>query len=162
MSYYCPECGAVFEEADGYYDRHYTDYGLCIDQVFIARCPECGCEDIGEGNECAFCECSEAYEDLHGDAGICDHCLKEEVTYENALAYDEWCVKNGELPCSIEIPALAYYLFGQETIVGWIKDKCKELLSQKDLEEYCFDDKDAFANFLCDKIDEQRKNKSQK
>ena len=70
MDYLCADCGAIFNEGDMDSNtyRQYAD-GVCIDEVILAACPECGSEDLCEAAKCAICDDWQANDELIG--GLC-------------------------------------------------------------------------------------------
>lgn len=144
MKYFCANCERVFDEADAEYNtyRQYND-GVCIDEVEYAACPNCGSEDICDAVECAMC--GEWHTDDELISGLCEMCLKDVTTPENAWKFSKAA---GEMKrIMISVPDVVADNFERREIVEMVRRSFCELKDDPRITDYCMFDKESFAEF---------------
>lgn len=146
--YICNRCGNLCCDCD--LPTYTEDYGFetgvgwrSCPQTFVDSC-SCG-GDFVEASRCKLCD--EYFDDEHYN-GICDVCLDENATYENALLIGE---ENAD---TIEINSFLLNSFTKEQIEEILKRELEQARKidkakiDKDAKEYCLDDKGWFAEWL--------------
>lgn len=144
MDYLCADCGAIFNEDDMGSNtyRQYAD-GVCIDEVILAACPECGSEDLCEVARCAICDDWHADDELIG--GLCEACLKDVTTPENAWKFSKAA---GEMKrIMISVPDVVADNFERREITEMVRRSFCELKDDPRIADYCMFDKESFAEF---------------
>lgn len=144
----CDRCGQVIaeEDLDLTHDRDYVNNGVgreCVrDDEFYK---ECGCGgDWVDATECKVC--GEWFNDEHYRK-VCDDCLDENATFENAIKMGD------EEYCQHEVKINGYLAneFSTDQIEAILE---RELVEAEKLgtalsyREYLFNDKDAYADWL--------------
>lgn len=145
MKYFCANCERFFDEEDADCNvyRQYID-GVCVDKVEYGACPNCGSEDIREAVECAIC--GEWYADgKQLTCGVCKECLEAAITPENAWRYSK---EEGEMTkIMVSVPDIVADNFERREIVAMIHKAFCELKDDPRIAEYCWFDKESFADF---------------
>lgn len=142
----CDWCGRVVDSVNCWEDKDFVDNGLGLECVRSDTiCEDCSCGGtFTEATNCLLC--GDFFYDKHYRE-ICDDCLEEEATFENALKMGD------EEDCKEEIKINGY--------LASEYDSCQiESLLLKDLKEaksagcclnyrdFCLNDKDYFADWL--------------
>ena len=136
----CNECGAVFEEADEYYEHDTGYHG--------ADCPICGSDDIDEAKRCA--ECDEWVNEEKLVNGLCAACIeKHAADYETVKAY------GADRKEAVEINGLFAWVFTPAEIEEILERELKNSgKAEKDAHTFATDDPDDFTNWLNERSEE--------
>ena len=131
----CLHCGHEFEEI------HAKNYDSATG-TWEEYCPNCGSEDFEEAEKCE--KCGEWHISDKVANGICEDCLTEASTPQNAYAWGEH-EKQG-----VELNGFVAWAFTADEINSILLN---ELMKSKDLadkyaRDYCMDDAWMFANYL--------------
>ena len=138
--YACLHCGDVF---DGVLPKVREAYGEIRD---LMTCRVCNCSDYVEATKCKIC--GEWFGDYNGRE-VCDDCMMECATVENALSYGE----NNKV--NVKVNELVTAILSEEQIntilTNYIRMGHKSYGMQTRF--YCFDDKrvDDFAEHLIER-----------
>ena len=149
----CNFCGAIKNEEDlkTYTQIHdYTDLQPLKERVVDYSCDECGRGDYVKATECKICGSWFDDEDL---VGVCESCLEDEETFENAVKLGR---ENTE---SREINGFLASLFSAEKINDILEqyaeqhftDHCTEIV------HYCEEDKRFFADLIVENHTEDKR-----
>jgi len=133
----CDRCGALMNEDDAQYDTRNSDVGDFI------KCCSCGGDWI-EATECKIC--GEWFND-EKSRNVCDYCLEENATFENALKMGD------EEDCQENIKLNGYLIaeFSKsriEQILTNILRETQDLKLPLKYEKFLLGDKDYFAEWL--------------
>lgn len=140
----CNFCGALKreEELKTYTDVHdWTDLQPLTETRTIYDCDVCGKGEYVEAKKCKVCGVLFNDEDR---IGVCEGCLEDEETFENAVKYG---ARNTE---SVEINGFLASLFSHAKINDILEqyaeqhftDHCQEIV------HYCEEDKHSFADWV--------------
>lgn len=144
MKYFCATCEHIFDENDAerHVCREYND-GVCIDELVFDACPNCGSEDLGEAVKCAIC--GEWYADCELIGDVCEECLKDATTPENAWKFSKAA---GEMKrIMISVPDVVADNFERREIVEMVRRSFCGLKDDPRITDYCMFDKESFADF---------------
>lgn len=141
----CSICGHVIAEEDlpTYRQVHgYTDLRAITEDVVDYRCHECGRGEYETAIECQLCGCY-----FHSEDGIdvCECCLEEEETLENAVKIG---AENTE---DVEVNGFFVKLFGARRI-NEILERAAELADRASIAEYLYEDKRYFAGHVLEGV----------
>jgi len=144
--YICRECGSLVHETTThrYYDRVDGNWAMS-GYVEESNCCSCG-GDFVEAENCKICDAWINPE--HGK--ICEECLKEEMTIDNAIEYSR---KYG-YGYSVDLPDF-FEIYTANEIEEILKAYIisTEDKGEKNVKEYCENDISCFSNFLENKHD---------
>ena len=152
----CEDCGDVLDESDLKQERSYiSDYmGGCYETYSV--CPSGG--EVVDAKRCEICGEYFREDELHD--GVCDECLKEEMTVDNAIE----CGKDGSARMEVSINGFLAFCFNQEEIdallIKALEDKINTSRIDANVvidraEEWCSEDKSYFADWLKDRSKKQ-------
>lgn len=147
--YVCDSCGDVVDEDDlpTYEEDFGFDTGVgwkSMTQTFTDNCA-CGGNFV-EGKKCSLCD--EYYDPDKLEGGVCEYCLEQEATLENAIRFgddnQEEIAINGYLARSftntqIEEILTKHLVEAQKITPAKINQEAKD---------YCLDDKSCFGEWL--------------
>lgn len=106
LLYQCESCGGVTDHPQ-WTEQRYPYGDSYVSEYFLAYCP-CGGEMM-EAQKCFYC--GEVY--IGTQEGICENCLKEQITPDNLRRYSvDWKGSDVQIP----IPDYLYYIFGEDGI----------------------------------------------
>lgn len=145
----CRDCGAVIGEDDLVVTKSYvSDYmGGCYES--ITSCP-CG-GSVEDAEKCDSCGEYFKKDELH--SGICEECLHEEMTVDNAIA----CGADESAREEVSLNGFLVRLFTSEKIDEILIREVERLISESDssavyiinqAEEWCNEDLSFFADWL--------------
>ncbi len=101
-NYICKECNFKFDEPMAIVERHGFNDGFA---EHFHVCPNCAgdYEELFECDKCgAECEEDELYN------GLCEKCLRDAITYQNALEYMTSCAEHDD-----EVDLLEHFMFNE-------------------------------------------------
>lgn len=135
--YICERCGKLHTEED--FNTYPQDYGA--GEYIDFSCTSCGA-DCNEANCCKICD--DFFDTKDHPYSICEKCLKENATVENAFAMGE---DNKEF---VKINGFLYHIFNAKDIEDILKKVALERLSTLEDEaiEYCFQDPIGYNEWL--------------
>lgn len=145
----CEDCGAVVDESELVTTRSYvSDYmGGCYETY-----TECSCGgSVVDAKQCEMCGEYFREDELHD--GICDECLKDEATVDNAIK----CGKDGSARADVSVNGFLAMLFTSEKIDEILIREVERLVGKSDenakhiidvAEAWCLEDKSYFAEWL--------------
>lgn len=145
----CEDCGAVLDENDLITSKSYvSDYmGGCYETYSVCTCGG----DVVEATQCEICGEYFRSDEMHD--GICDECLEEEMTVENAIE----CGKDGSARLDISLNGFLASVFSKEKIDEILTEELEKLINISDCnanyvidraEEWCREDASYFAGWL--------------
>lgn len=145
----CNYCGQVISEDELEIKRTATTSfhnGVGIETYYEDIPESCSCGgDFIEAKQCEICEEWNNPDDIYNE--VCEKCLQENATFENALKYggDEYGKVN------VEINGFIATLLGQEKINQILEDYVrlnKLPQDEKVAKEFCLNDKYDFSYFV--------------
>jgi hypothetical protein len=145
--YICNLCGELVEEVPTEVQCHgYTSLGQPINEVIDSHC-HCGGEFV-EAKQCEIC--GEWFDNTELN-GVCEVCLEEHETVEEALNFGD----ENEVEISGINGAVAFLLSAEQInkiLKKWVEENFVD--HSKDIIEYCEDDFCEFSEYLADKYGE--------
>lgn len=145
----CEDCSAILDENELVTTRSYvSDYmGGCYEY-------STGCSCGGPVTDAKQCEiCGEYFKEDEMYDSICDECLKEEMTVDNAKK----CGKDGSARTEVSINGFLAFCFSQEEIDSLLIKVLEDKINASDAnanaiidmaEVWCGEDKSYFAEWL--------------
>lgn len=145
----CEDCGATLDENELVTTRSYvSDYmGGCYE--YSTGC-SCG-GPVTNAEQCVIC--GEYFKEDEMHDRICDECLKEEMTVDNAIE----CGKDGSARTEVSINGFLAFCFNQEEIDSLLTKALEDKINNSDAavngaidnaEEWCKEDLSYFADWL--------------
>lgn len=145
----CEDCGSVLHEDELKTERSYvSDYaGGCYEDY---TCCPCG-GSVTEAEQCEVCGEYFKPEDLH--EGMCEDCLKQEMTVDNALR----CGKDASARQEVSVNGFLARCFDEEEIDALLLEALEMQINSSEAnavaimdsaEEWCEEDIGYFAEWL--------------
>lgn len=153
MKYICDDCGSVLDEDDLRTERSYvSDYmGGCYEDYSVCHCG-------GSVSEASTCDiCGEYFHDDDLYSGVCEDCLKDEMTVDNAIK------AGADAKLEVEINGFLASCFTPEQIEELLIKALEEKIDSSDgaanaaidkAEEWLSEDKSWFADWLKSRANE--------
>lgn len=136
--YICKECTEVFDEpkpieSDCGYE---TSVGYAQVNEEFSCCPHCGSEDIEIAKKCDICG------EYTFENAVCDNCLEENATLENAIKY------GNDEKVKVELNSFFAWSLSSAEINDILAQWCEENQGALFLKEFCSQNKYDFARWV--------------
>lgn len=144
MKYVCEDCGRVLDEEElpVYNEDYGFETGIGYKSIIQEIVDTCNCG--GSFVEATECECGEYFNDCD-NIGICNNCLEENATFENAIKI------GNENPEKISINGYFASEFTVEEIEEILRRELiesSEFVDKRKHKEYCLNNKNDLAEII--------------